>query len=803
MSRIFVMLGKNGDQLSVLPILQHEYNLTGEKQTIMVSKQYSSLLQRVSFAKSEVFDGSWQDLKGAIRYAKQHFNGVIVPQTFGKDFPIQHKTASFQLDQWLRAGYLDKWDTLPLTLPRPKNAKAIAKKHLQGKPTILFGDHSQSSPFPHREEFAKLLQHHFSHTHQIIRLSTIQLEHPLDLLALYDAADLLVSIETMHLHLSKATSTPVIALATDTPTKWHGSANSRRFRFYAHYGEWEHRKTELIQAAKAALAGAVQTHYSKSGKEIIRVRRTAAIGDALAASVVADRLKEHGYEVEFQTHPDIHCVLKRQPGISKVTTPKESSHINLDGVYERDPKRTEKHFHTMFMEHAASFMAGRGKDIGNKFNCKPVLVVTPEERQSVALSLQEHAKPWVFICPRSDSHNTRTVPDHIWKRAAPQIRGTKFWLGRNECPAGIVDLKVRTVEDVLLNLSVADVLVTPDTGPMHIAAALSIPVVAIEQSSSPELHLSDQRDFVVIKPTLDCLNCQQYTCPLDKETPPCQSIDPGLIASAVNARLGAKYEDKVSAVVAIYKPKVEILNRGLRALIPQVEEIIVCSDQAGEVPVGALQHPKIRYVKSRERDIGYGRKANYGARHTNGKYLLFHNDDVELHPDAVAKMKVEMVPDVGIVSCLLRYPDGTIQHAGKTREPNIRGWGHIDHRKLVPTFKQAVESENTCGACILVRREAFYKAGAHDEDFRLYCEDDALCLAVRREGYRIVFTPFAQGVHDEHLSTEKTPGIVKTMHESNAIFERKWGPYLEWNKNRCPMGNFDYLKSCAEEKQKT
>ena len=793
MSRIFIVLGKGGDVISCLPILQSESSQTGKKQVLMVSRQYLPIAQRCNFITPLVWEGSWQDLRGAVTLAKQQFSSVIVPQTFGKDFPIQHKTASFQLDQWQRAGFLDKWDTLPLTLPRTRRSRSHAKDLINGKPTILFGDHSQSSPFPHKEELAKLLQHHFGATHQILRLSGVQMEHPFDLLALYDAADLLVSIETMHIHLSKATDTPVIVLATDTPTKWHGSAASRRFKFYAHYGEWNQRKGELIEVARAALGGTSPVTVSASGKEIIRVRRTAAIGDALAASCVADRLKEHSYEVEFQTHPDIHCVLRRQPGVALVTTPKGGSDINLDGAYERDPARKEKHFHTMFMEVAAQAMAARGKDIGTKLNCKPSLIVTKDEKLATTKKLQAHPRPWVFICPRSDSHNTRTIPNDTWKKAAVGIHGTKFWLGRNECPDGIVDLKMKHFEDVILNLSVADLLVTVDTGPLHVAAALGIPCVAIEQSSSPELHLSDQRDFVTIAPKLNCLNCQQSVCPINKELPPCQKIEHGAITDAVNARLGAKYDDKVSAVVAIYRPQTDVLNRGLRALLPQVDEIVVCYDTAGIVPGGAMQHPKIRYVKSREHDIGYGRKANFGARHTNGKWLLFHNDDVELRGDAVAKMKLEMVADVGIVSCLLRYRDGTIQHAGKTREPNVRGWGHIDHRKLEPTFKEATDCENTCGACILVRREAFYKAGCHDEDYRLYCEDDSLCLQVRREGYRIVYTPHAKGIHDEHLSTEKTPGIVKIMHESNAIFGRKWGKYLDWNATRIP-GNFDYLK---------
>lgn len=797
MNRCYVALGKFGDIFSILPILQHEFEQSGERQILMVSRQYLQAVDRVPFVKPFIWESDWQDLRGAVTLAKKQFPDVVVCQTFGKDFPIQHRLASFQLDQWERSGYLDKWDVFPLTLNREESGKELLRKlGFNGQRFILVADHSQSSPFPHVDELIHSLNAFFltqeKMTH-VVRLSSIRAKHPLDLLSIYDAAQLIITTETMHLHLSKATKTPVIALATDTPSKWHGSAHSRRFVLYLHYGEFHRRKDEFWAAVKTALGGNDTAVPVVAEKPIIRIRREAAIGDALAASAVADRISRMGYDVEFQTHPDIHGALKRQPGIARVVIPNGTCDINLDGAYERDPERRTKHFHQMFMEVAGEQMAARGKEIGNKLNCRPSLVVTESEKAMMRERLKSHPKPWVMICPRSDSHIVRTVPDDIWKRAASLISGTKFWIGRHDAPSNVVDLKCRKIEEVVLNLSVADLLVSTDTGPLHIGASLGIPCVAIEQSSSPELHLSDQRDFVTIAPDLNCLNCQQSVCPINKVKPPCQNIDPAAISAAVNKRLGAQYRDEISAVVAIYRPRAYILNRGLKALLPQVSEIVVCSDQAGVVPDGVMQHPKIRYVKSREHDIGYGRKANYGARHTNGKYILFHNDDVELNRDAVAKMRVEMVDGVGMVSCLLRYRDGTIQHAGKVRQPNERGWGHIDYRKMVPTFKEPVELENVCGACMLVRREAFYKAGAFDEDLQLYTEDDLICLNIRRIGYRIIFTSRSEGIHDEHLSTEKTPGIVKIMHESNAIFGRKAGRYFEHNATRIP-GNFDFLK---------
>jgi GT2 family glycosyltransferase len=515
MPKTYLQLGKHGDILGVLPILLFEFNRTGQKPALISAQEFAPLVSDIPYLTPVIFDGHWSDLAGAVKFARARFPSVVVLSTFGRDFPIQKRRSSFQLDQWDRAGCLHLWDTLPLVLPRPANAGALAKQHLGEKPAILIGDYSQSSPFRFMDELVSLIRETFGTTHRILRLSEIRLPHPLDLLALYDAAKLIVTIDTIHLHLCKASTTPAIALLSDVPTRWHGSAPSNHFRFYCTYGEFPNRKGQLLQSAQEALNGSPPTDF---------------------------------------------------------------------------------------------------------------------------------------------------------------------------------------------NTSVAE---------------------------------------------------------------------------------------DVSAVVPIYRPEAAILNRCLTALIPQVGEIVVCRDQTGILPQQALKHPKVNYVCSSESNTGFGRNCNFGAKHTNGRWILFCNDDVELGVDAVQKMLKVAAPNVGIVGCQLRFQDGRIQTGGCLRKPNARGWENIDWGKREPTFKEPLELEDVRGAVMLTRRQAFYKAGQWDRDFFLYCEDNSLCLAIRRAGYRVMYTPLARGLHDEGRST-KTLGhpLMDFVRQSTAIFERKWGAYLDHNATRIP-GNFD------------
>ncbi len=528
------------------------------------------------------------------------------------------------------------------------------------------------------------------------------------------------------------------------------------------------------------------------GNAPIIVRRSAAIGDSLAASVVADKLIGLGFDVTWQTHSAIHCVMRRHPRISAVTEPNIPCHVDLDGAYERNALRRQRHFSDLFVQAANDQLRKLGVSIGEPLNCRPKLFVPTNARDSIASKLSQFPKPWVFVCPRSDTYACRQVPDGIWNEAAAKIAGTKFWIGRHPAPPNFVDLQCRHFDNVIDYLTAADLLVTVDTGPMHVAAALGVPILALNQSSSPELHLSDQRDFLIVSPPLNCLNCQQNVCPINQWQPPCQNFSAQVIADWANTRLMMNLSENVSAIVAIYKPNVQTLNRCLQSLMPQVQEIIVTGAGDSEKPMGAFEHPKIRYVRKNTPRIGFGRNANFGARHSNGKYLLLINDDVFLDPGAVDAMLAEIkAPGVGMVANLLYYPDGTIYHAGKIRSPNVRGWAHVDYKKRDHSIKGPIEAENVCMACCLVRRKAFYDIGGFDEEFFLFAEDDNFCLSIRKAGHKIIFTPHSTGVHLEHQSVNKIGNVMDFVRQSNAIFDRKWGAYLTHNATRIP-GDFNY-----------
>ncbi len=523
------------------------------------------------------------------------------------------------------------------------------------------------------------------------------------------------------------------------------------------------------------------------------VRRTGAIGDALVATIVSDRLMQLGFEVGMQTHPACHCVLRLHPRLRSIEVANGGfCHVDLDNCYEHDPNRRKRHYHQMFFSWAQRQLGAKGIDLGLPTNCRPRLALPLNRREATKAKLSQYPRPWIMICPRSDSFNVRQVPDGVWSGAVPTMQGSAFWLGRHPAPPGIVDLSCRHFDSVLDYLSNADLYVGAETGPMHVAAAFGVPCVVIIQATNPEMTLSDQNDFIAISNGLECLHCQKTLCPKNAHIPPCQNIDPGLVSAWVNARNRQHTTEDVSAVIAIYQPEFSTLNRCLEAVIPQVQEVIVTAEGNSIIPREALKHPKVRYVQTPQRHIGYGRNANFGARHTNGKYLLLMNDDCFLDPGAVDALRAEMKPGVGAVAHFLRYPNGQVYYAGKVRSPGMRGWGHVSHRQWQPEITQVLDMENLCGCSVMVRREAFYQIGGFDEDFFCYAEDDAFMLSLRKAGWRLTYTPHATGIHMEGQSTQKIGQPNELVQKANHVFHQKWGAYLDHNLHKVP-GDFSYL----------
>lgn len=209
-----ILLARNGDIINFLPAAYH-LSKTHKVQWI-VSRPFDQVLDGCSYVSKAIWPKEEQDtLPEAIAYARRRgFKNIRVPQVWKNPERQDTLLPTYQMEAYRLAGMLDEWNKHPLIFDQrdKQRENELCRAHIdQGsaRKTILVATEGVSGPFP---EPHKLLAKLRGIDAEIVDLSHVRAERVYDLLALYDAADCLVTIDTLHLHLARASTCPVIAL---------------------------------------------------------------------------------------------------------------------------------------------------------------------------------------------------------------------------------------------------------------------------------------------------------------------------------------------------------------------------------------------------------------------------------------------------------------------------------------------------------------------------------------------------------------------------------------------------------------
>lgn len=507
-------------------------------------------------------------------------------------------------------------------------------------------------------------------------------------------------------------------------------------------------------------------------KRKVVIRRKSAFGDVIQATALATKLKAQNVEIEWETDDPIIPILINHPDIVSVGPLTDRPvDVELTATYEHNPERSHKHIADLYLDAANPQLEKAGLAKVERHNWFPKLTVNQEAKAKMFAFMSKFQRPWIVINPRSNSWKNREVPFEVWAKAKDHVQGTFFWVGTEACRTPIIHLGCQGFSEVVGAIANADVVATVDTGPMHAAAALKIPLVVVQQSFRIDLRLTDQMDYITTSADIACLGCDQYQCPKpapDKSIPCCHP-DPDSIANAINRKL---YKTgSVSAVIPVYSLNMSRLNRCIASIADQVDEVVVVLD--GNARLDMATSPALRIVKSTGKRIGFGKTCNRGVRESSGEFVLLLNDDCYMQPHAVSQMLVTMSKEekAAVVGCLLRYPNGTIQHGGTVPTGPLQ-WGHVDHGQREPSIKDVTEMDYVTFAAVLIRRKAFYQAQGFDEQYDSYNTDSDLCLTIRKLGWRVLYNPKAEGIHEESQTTSPMKGKLST--EDQAVMNMKW-----------------------------
>lgn len=202
----------------------------------------------------------------------------------------------------------------------------------------------------------------------------------------------------------------------------------------------------------------------------------------------------------------------------------ESRHFLLN-----DARKLDKRKLPLMVERFAQLAEAPGVAIPRPLP-SPALQVSEAQRNTVLhkfdLTLD---KPVVVFCPGAEYGPAKRWPAHYYAELAQNLRaqGYAVWLigspkdkevadkivamGNEPCRnlCGVTDLS-----DAIALISCADLVVSNDSGLMHIAAALDRPMLAIFGSSSPEFTPPLSRQAQVLRLDLPCSPCFKRECPL-------------------------------------------------------------------------------------------------------------------------------------------------------------------------------------------------------------------------------------------------------------------------------------------------
>ena len=222
-------------------------------------------------------------------------------------------------------------------------------------------------------------------------------------------------------------------------------------------------------------------------------------------------------------------------------------------------------------------------------------------------------------------------------------------------------------------------------------------------------------------------------------------------------------------------------------------EVIVVDNGSTEPALHALLHrwssePRLRVLPS-PGPFNYALLNNQAAAEARGEVLVLLNNDTEvLHPEWLREMvSLAIRPDIGAVGAKLLFPSGQIQHAGVILGPRgvaghdyLFAGGEDDGQQDDLLLLRQVSA--VTGACLAVRRDAYFAVGGLDEQrFRVAYNDVDLCLKLGAGGLRNVFTPHARLRHHESASrgSDFSKERFALWEAERDAMREKWGEALD------------------------
>jgi N-acetylglucosaminyl-diphospho-decaprenol L-rhamnosyltransferase len=196
-------------------------------------------------------------------------------------------------------------------------------------------------------------------------------------------------------------------------------------------------------------------------------------------------------------------------------------------------------------------------------------------------------------------------------------------------------------------------------------------------------------------------------------------------------------------------------------------EVVVVDNASRDGSASAVaRDSETRLIENRG-NRGFAAAANQGIAANDAPFVFLLNPDAEITGGTLAALvKVARErPRAGAIGCLVRNPNGTIQPSARRIPGLLESLMHAFLGPFLPgnrwsrSYTMADwdrgserEVEWISGSAMLLRREALDEVGAFDEGYYMYVEDVDLCTRLRSAGWKVLFSPEVEVVHEIGVS---------------------------------------------------
>ncbi|MCD8377381.1 MAG: glycosyltransferase family 9 protein [Candidatus Gastranaerophilales bacterium] len=314
-------------------------------------------------------------------------------------------------------------------------------------------------------------------------------------------------------------------------------------------------------------------------KKKILIIRLGALGDVVQTTIIADAIKDKhpDYEIHYLVQDDIAPVLKNHPHIDRIIIWSRTERKSFKQLFSIGILLFKEHYDIIFnltyaLRNILLNLMSMSKRVVMRKHSNGLRVETfyltaksaikdlecpnrlhlgiaPEVKQKLKKNIERYSRPYIIFAPGGGTDKNRQ--GRIWniknwkilsEKLQEHCGGTIFVCGSkierkyHEKLSGenvVIFSGDYNIEESSALFSLGDMMISGDTGPVHIASGHNIKTLAILGSTSPDKIKPYGKNGYYISSNGNCKYCWRKKCPhitADMKYTPCmESITPDMV----------------------------------------------------------------------------------------------------------------------------------------------------------------------------------------------------------------------------------------------------------------------------------